>query len=134
APDHLERLVATPVDEVVHVLEAELDRQREVADHVLEVLLAAAGDEGVELLALVAIGLVVADPALDRVGDALGGQADLEAGAVYDLAALVVAAEMDDVGRDRVLADLDRCAVEPDVRDVVLAAAVGAAAHLHVDA
>ena len=39
---------------------------------------------------------------------------------------------MGDVGRDRVLADLDRRAVEPDVGDVVLAAAVRAAAHLDV--
>ena len=57
----------------------------------------------------------------------------LEAGAVDDLAALVVAAEMRDVGRDRLAADLERGAVEADVRDVVLAAAVGAAGHLDVD-
>ena len=36
AADDLERDVALPVDEVVHRLEAELDRQREVADLVLE--------------------------------------------------------------------------------------------------
>ena len=36
ASDHLEGDVAAPVDEHVHRLEAELDRQREVADGVLE--------------------------------------------------------------------------------------------------
>ena len=80
-----------------------------------------------------ALGLVHADPALDGLGHALGGQAHLQAGAVDDLAALVVAADVRDVGRDRVLADLDRRAVEPDVADVVLAAAVRAAGHLDVD-
>ena len=91
-----------------------------------------AAGEGVELLAVGAVGLVEADPALDRLGHALGGQADLQALAVDDLAALVVAGDVRDVGRDRVLAGLDRRAVEPDVGDVVLAAAVGAAAHLDV--
>ena len=80
-----------------------------------------------------ALGLVEADPALDGLGHALGGQADLQARAVDDLAALVVAADVGDVGGDRVLADLDRRAVEPDVADVVLAAAVRAAGHLDVD-
>src|SRR6185369_7505014 len=47
--------------------------------------------------------------------------------------ALVVAADVGDVGGDRVVADLDRGAVEPDVADVVLAAAVRAAGHLDVD-
>ena len=36
APDHLERHVPAPVDEVVHRLEPELDRQREVLHGVLE--------------------------------------------------------------------------------------------------
>ena len=89
--------------------------------------------EGVELLAVLALGLVHAQPALDRVRHALGRQAHLQPGAVEHLAALVVAADVGDVGRDRVLADLDRRAVEPDVRDVVLAAAVRAAGHLDVD-
>ena len=97
-------------------------------------LVADALGEGVEHLAVVALGLVEAQPALDGLGHALGGQADLQARAVDDLAVLVVAADVGDVGRDRVLADLDRRAVEPDVGDVVLAAAVGAAAHLDVDA
>ena len=90
--------------------------------------------EGVELLAVRALALVEADPALDRLGHALGGQPDLQPLAVDDLAALVVAGDVRDVGRDRVLADLDRRAVEADVGDVVLAAAVRAAAHLDVDA
>ena len=67
-------------------------------------------------------------------GHALGRQAHLQAGAVDDLPAFVVAADVRDVGGDRVLADLDRGAVEPDVADVVLAAAVRAAGHLDVDA
>src|SRR6201999_2665579 len=83
---------------------------------------------GLERLGLVgALVLVHPDPALDGGGDALGGQAHLQAGAVADLAALVLAADVGDVGGDRVLADLDRRAVEPDVGDVVLGAAVGAA-------
>ena len=91
-------------------------------------------DEVVELLAVVALGLVQAQPALDRVRDALGGQARLQPVAVDDLAALVVAAEVGDVGGHRSPADLERGAVEADVGDVVLAAAVRAAGHLDVDA
>ena len=67
------------------------------------------------VLALLAVGLVVADPALDRVGHALGGQAQLQARAELDLAAFEDAADVGDVGGDRVLADLDRRAVEADV-------------------
>src|SRR5207244_2977707 len=90
------------------------------------------GGEGVELLAVGALALVEADPALHRIGHALGGQAHLQTLAVDDVAALVVAGDVGDVGRDRVPTGLDRRAVEPDVGDVVLAAAVGAAAHLDV--
>ena len=123
-----------PVHEVLHRLEPELDRHREVADLVLEGAGPDAVGEGVEDLALVVpLGLVEADPALDGLGHALGGQPDLQPLAVDDLAALVVAADVGDVGGDRLLADLDRGAVEPDVADVVLAAAVGAAGHLDVD-
>ena len=78
-------------------------------------------DEGVELLALVAVLLVVGQPLLDDVGDSLGGQPHLQARAVDDLAALVVAAEVRDVRGHVLVADLDRRAVEPDVGDVVLA-------------
>ena len=59
----------------MHVLEVELDRHREVLDALLEALGADALGEVVELLAVVALGLVDAHPALDRVGDALRGQA-----------------------------------------------------------
>ena len=54
-------------------------------------------DEVVEVLALVPLLLVVADPALDRVGDPLRGQARLEPVAEGDFAALV-APPMADVG------------------------------------
>src|SRR5262249_33349284 len=50
------------------------------------------------------------------------------------LTALVVAADVRDVGGHLAVADFQRGAVEADVGDVVLAAAVGAAAHLDVDA
>src|SRR5205823_950991 len=48
-------------------------------------------------------------------------------------AGFVYAADVRDVGRDRVLADFHRRAVEADVGDVVLAASVRAATHLDVD-
>src|SRR5206468_5919209 len=60
-------------------------------------------------------------------------EAGLQALAVDDVAANVVAREVGDVRGDRVLADLDRRPVEADVGDVVLAASVRAAAHLDVD-
>src|SRR5215211_2994897 len=124
---------AGPVDELVEGLKTEFDRHRQVLDLRLEAIRARTLDEGVEGLALVALGLVEAQPALDRVGHALGGQARLQAVAVKDLAALVVTAEVGDVGGDLALADLQRGAIETDVRDVVLGAAVRAAGHLDVD-
>src|SRR5215210_2764219 len=134
AADDLERHVLAPVDEVVHRLQAELDRHREVADDLLERRRPDALGEVVERLALLAVALVEAQPALDRLGDALGRQPHLESRAVDDLAVLVMAADVGHVRGDRVLADLDRRAVEADVGDVVLAASVRAAAHLDVDA
>src|SRR5215210_2051054 len=113
AADDLERHVLAPVDEVVHRLQAELDRHREVADDLLERRRPDALGEVVERLALLAVALVEAQPALDRLGDALGRQPHLESRAVDDLAVLVM---------------------EADVGDVVLAASVRAAAHLDVDA
>ena len=89
--------------------------------------------EGVELLALLALVLVELQPPLDGLRHALGGQARLQPGGVDDLAALVVAAHVRDVGRDGLVADLDRGSVEADVGDVVLAAAVRAARVLDVD-
>ena len=68
----LERDLLGPVDELVHRLEAELDGHGEIADRVLELLRADALGEGVEPLALLALGLVLADPALDGLRDALG--------------------------------------------------------------
>ena len=50
-----------------------------------------------------------------------------------DFAVDVLAAEVRDVGGHRAAADLQRSAVEADVGDVVLAAAVRATAHLDVD-
>ena len=89
--------------------------------------------EDVELLARLAVGLVEAHPALDGVRHALGGQAALEPLTEAHVAVLVRAPDVRDVGRDRVLADLERGAVEADAGQVVLAAPVRASAHLDVD-
>src|SRR5581483_8357863 len=134
AADDLERRLLGPVDEVVHVLQAELDRHREVLDPCLELLRPDTVDESVELLPVTPLGFVEAYPSLHRLRHALGREPRLETLAVADVAALVRATDMRDVGGNRVVADLDRSSVEPDVRDVVLAAAVRAAAHLDVDA
>src|SRR3954451_6483569 len=108
ATDDLERLVTVPVDEVVHGLEAELHGERQLLDLGHEAFLADAGGEGVELLALLALGLVHPQPALHRLGDPLGGQAHLEARAVDHLAALVLAADVGHVGGDGLVADFYR--------------------------
>ena len=63
----------------------------------------------------------------------MAGQPRFEPRAEDDLAALEVAADVRDVGGHLAAADLQRGAVEADVGDVVLAAAVRAAAHLDVD-
>src|SRR5215212_5345460 len=78
AADDLVRLVAAPVDELVQRLETELRRNRELLHLVDEALLADAVDEGVEHLAVLPLGLVHPDPALHRLGHALGRKADLE--------------------------------------------------------
>src|SRR4051794_24547776 len=109
---HDERGVLRPVDELVHRVEAELDRHREIADLVLERLGADTGGEVVEDLAVLTARLVEADPALDRLGRALGRQPHLQPLAVDDVAALEVAADVRDVRGDRVVADADRRAVE----------------------
>src|SRR5215218_3220271 len=133
AADDLERLVAVPVDELVQCLEVELRREGELLDLVHEPLLADPRRERVELLARLTLVLVHAQPAFHRLGDALGRQPDLEPGAVGHLTALVLTADVGDVGGDSLAASLDRRAVETDVGDVVLGAAVRAAAHLDVD-
>src|SRR3954454_2065222 len=92
AADDLEGLMPVPVDEVVHGLEAELHRERQLLDLGHEALLADAAGEGVELLVPLALRLVHPQPALHRLGDPLGGQPHLEARAVDHLAALVLAA------------------------------------------
>src|SRR3954467_2558922 len=84
SPDHLERGRPVPVDELVHRVQRELDRKREVLDLVLEARLGDAFGVGEERLAVAALGLVHPDPALDRLGDALGRQAQLQARAVLD--------------------------------------------------
>ena len=71
--------VAVPVDEGVHRLQAEVHRQRELLDEAFQLGRADALHELAPLLALVAGRLVVADPALDRLGHALGRQAQLQA-------------------------------------------------------
>src|SRR5947199_750123 len=107
APDHLERRALGPVDEVVHVLQAELDRHREVLDLRLELLWAHAVHKSVEFLPVLPFGFVEAYPAAHRLRHALGREARLEALTVSHVAALVRAADVGDVGRDRVSADLD---------------------------
>src|SRR3954462_210626 len=115
ATDDLVRLVALPVDEVLHVLEVELDRQREVLRARLELRRADALEERVELLALLALALVEAEPALDRLRHALRGKAPLQARAHHHVAAVVVAADVAHVRRQVAVADLHRRAVEADV-------------------
>src|SRR5918912_695881 len=133
AAHDLERLPATPVDEQVERLEAELDRDREVPGRLLERCLPHPVGECVEPLAVAPLALVEADPALHRIGHPLGRQAHLEPLAVRPPAAVVAASDVGDVGRQLPVADLDRGAVEADRPDVVLAAAIGAARHLDVD-
>src|SRR4051812_41530600 len=133
ATHDLVRLVALPVDEVLHVLEVEFDRQREILRARLELGHADPLHERVELLALVPLGLVVAQPALDRLGHALRGKPHLEPRAHHHVAAVVVAGEVADVGGQVPVADLHRRAVEADIRDVVLRAPVRATAVLDVD-
>src|SRR4029077_6456125 len=68
APFHLERRAAVPVDELVHRLQAKIDRHRQLLDQAFELAVAHAAHELVKRLAVGALGFVVADPALDRVG------------------------------------------------------------------
>src|SRR5436305_4257121 len=124
AADDLERRALGPVDEVAHVLQAELDRHREVLDLRLERLRAHAVHKSVEFLTGLPLGFVEAYPSRHRLRHALGRQARLEALTVAHVAALVGATDVRDIGGDGVPADLDRRPVEADVRDVMLAAAV----------
>src|SRR5262245_31712872 len=132
APD-LVRLGPVPVDEVHEVVGAELDGELQIGDQLLELLDARALDVLVEVLAVVPLLLVGADPALDRFGNALRGKPRLEPPPEGDLAALEVPGDVGDVGGDGVVAHLDRGPVEADRGDVVLGAAVRAPAHLDVD-
>src|SRR6202008_2875541 len=72
AAHDLERRLLGPVDEVVHVVQAELDRHREILDPCLELRWPDAVDERVELLALGPRGFVKAYPPIDCLGYALG--------------------------------------------------------------
>src|SRR5262245_58689031 len=83
-----------PIDELLHGLQGEIGWQRQIFHDRFESLGAAALDEGVELLAVLALGLVETDPALDRLGDALGRQPRFEPLAEDHLAALEVAADV----------------------------------------
>src|SRR5436309_814671 len=112
AAHDLERRLLGPVDEVVHVLQAELDRHREVLHLRLELLRPNAVDEGVEFLALLPLGFVEAYPALHRLRHALGREPGLEALTVAHVTALVGTTDVRDVGGDGVPADLDRGTVE----------------------
>src|SRR6516165_1478097 len=133
AANHLERRVLGPVDEVAHVLQAELDRHREVLDLCLELLRSHAVGKSVEFLAFPPLGFVEAYPSIHCLRHALGREPRLEALTVAHLAALVGAPDMRDISGNRVPTHLDGGAVEPDVCDVMLATSVRAAAHLDVD-
>src|SRR5204862_2246075 len=74
----LEGGAAVPVDELVHGLQTKIDRHRQILDELLQLSGPDAPGERAERLALAALTLVVADPALDRLGHALGGQAQLQ--------------------------------------------------------
>src|SRR6476469_8821975 len=71
--------VAVPVDELVHRLQSEIDRHRQILDDRLGLAGADTREVLVPVLAVVAVGLILADPALDRVGYALGRQPQLQA-------------------------------------------------------
>src|SRR5437588_359888 len=92
AADHFERRVLGPVDEVVHVFQAELDGHRQVLDSCFELGRSYPSCKRVELLALLALALVEADPALNSLRHALGGKTRLQPLAVAHVAALVGAA------------------------------------------
>src|SRR5271165_5806008 len=96
ATGHGERAVTAPVDEQLEALQRELGGQREVAHARLEIGCAHAIHERSEGLTALALGLVEAQPALDRLGHALGGQARLEPLPVAHLPTLVCAAEVSD--------------------------------------
>src|SRR5271154_1094309 len=132
AANYLERSASVPVDELAHRLQPEVHGQRQVLHERLQLARPHALDERVPFLALLAVALVVADPALDRIWNALCRQAQLQARAELDVPAFEYAAHVGDVRGDRVLADFDRRAREADAANVVLAAAVRAAAGLHV--
>src|SRR4051812_8133751 len=91
------RIVAVPVDELLHRCEAEISRQGQILDLFLESCGADTLGVGVELLAVAAIGLVHADPALHGLGGPLRGDSSLQARPEDDLAADVVAADVGDV-------------------------------------
>src|SRR5438067_679599 len=133
AANDLKGGVLCPVDEEAHVLEVELHRHRQIFDLRFEIGGTDPCDEGVEFLAVAALCLVETDPALHGFRDALGRQARLQPLPVAHVTALIRAADVRYVGRNRVLAHLDRGTVEADVGDVVLPAPIGAARHLDVD-
>src|ERR1700730_3836664 len=104
AANDFEGNVAVPVDELVNRHQPEVAGTRQVLyerlelgrPHPLQIL--------VPLLAILAVGLVLDDPALDRVRDALGRQSQLQPRAERDVAAFEHSADVWDVGRNRVLA------------------------------
>src|SRR2546421_5075022 len=124
AANHFERPVAAPIDEVVHRLQAEFDRHRQVLDAGLKLSRADPIGERVEFLAVLALGLVIAHPALDSLGNPFCRETRLQPLPVTDVPALVGAADVWDVRGNGVLADLHRGAIETDVGDVMLPATV----------
>src|SRR5204862_1467521 len=75
----LEGSAAVPVDELVHGLQTKIDGHRQILDDALQLGRAHALGEGAEALSRAVPRLVVADPALDRLGHALGRQPQLQA-------------------------------------------------------
>src|ERR1700730_10335192 len=108
AANDFEGNVAVPVDELVHRLQPEVHGHRQVLYERLELARPHPLEVLVPLLAILAVGLVLDDPALDRVRDALGGQTQLQPRPERDVAAFDHSADYRDVGRNRVLTDFDR--------------------------
>src|SRR5438477_10830310 len=94
AADHFERRVLGPVDEIVHVFQAELDGHRQVLDSCFELVRTYPDRERVELLALLALALAEANPALNSFRHALGRKPRPQPLAVAHVAARVAAADL----------------------------------------
>src|SRR3990170_1820108 len=131
AADDLEELFLAPVEVGVDLL-AYGAHFLELVEDGVEVLGADAVDVVQETLTIMPFSLVRPDDLGDGPGHALHGDAG-DAGAELAAADVVAAAQEDVVAGDVRLTRLERRALQTDGAQVVLAAAVGAAAHLDRD-